>query len=135
MTAKSTRPRPVSDSSPSGKSEQFKVIVGNKKVIRRKLIGARNEIEFETADVATEEAADGVWAVPTETYIQRETGVSEVIEIRSRQIMEALSRLDQGTYGCCADCGAAIPPRRLEALPYATLCVSCQTVADRRRRA
>jgi DnaK suppressor protein len=66
--------------------------------------------------------------------VQRDTGVSEIIEIRSRQITKALIRLEQGKYGVCADCGEKIPSRRLEALPYATLCVSCQAIADRLHR-
>ena len=42
------------------------------------------------------------------------------------QVDGALARLDAGTYGVCRRCGKEINPRRLEALPYATLCVDCQ---------
>ena len=42
------------------------------------------------------------------------------------QIDEALAKLDAGTYGTCDRCGQQIAPARLEALPYATLCVTCQ---------
>jgi len=42
-----------------------------------------------------------------------------------RQIREALRRIAQGNYGVCAQCGGAIDPRRLKALPTATRCVSC----------
>lgn len=42
------------------------------------------------------------------------------------QINAALERLDAGTYGICESCGKQIHPARLEALPYATLCISCQ---------
>ena len=42
------------------------------------------------------------------------------------QIEEALAKIDAGTYGTCDRCGQAIAPARLEALPYATLCVDCQ---------
>jgi RNA polymerase-binding transcription factor DksA len=41
-------------------------------------------------------------------------------------IKQALERIDAGTYGKCEDCGKAIPRARLEALPQALLCVSCQ---------
>lgn len=43
-----------------------------------------------------------------------------------QQVDSALSRLDAGGYGVCERCGRAIGARRLEALPYATLCVNCQ---------
>jgi RNA polymerase-binding transcription factor DksA len=42
------------------------------------------------------------------------------------QIEIALQRLDDGTYGQCAQCGEWIEPGRLSVLPYASLCVRCQ---------
>ncbi len=42
-----------------------------------------------------------------------------------RKIERALARIDEGEYGICEICGSAIPVARLEALPYATLCVTC----------
>ena len=42
------------------------------------------------------------------------------------QVTDALDRFDQGTYGTCERCNAEIDPARLEALPYATLCLRCQ---------
>lgn len=46
------------------------------------------------------------------------------------QISAALERLDAGTYGVCTNCGREIDPRRLEALPYVTLCIDCQAAAE-----
>jgi RNA polymerase-binding transcription factor DksA len=45
---------------------------------------------------------------------------------KSRGLSEAQARLQEGTYGTCHACGCRIPPRRLRAVPTATLCVSCQ---------
>ena len=42
------------------------------------------------------------------------------------QVTDALGRFEKGTYGSCEQCGVAIDPARLEALPYATLCLRCQ---------
>ncbi len=42
------------------------------------------------------------------------------------QVDAALQRLDDGTYGVCARCGREISTERLEALPSATLCITCQ---------
>ena len=47
------------------------------------------------------------------------------------QVKAALKRLDAGTYGKCVNCGKDINPRRLEALPYATLCIDCQAAAEK----
>ena len=41
------------------------------------------------------------------------------------QIQGALRRIAEGTYGVCVQCGADIDPKRLEALPIATRCISC----------
>lgn len=42
-----------------------------------------------------------------------------------QRIEHALERMDEGIYGTCENCGAAIPIERLRALPHSTLCVDC----------
>jgi len=37
----------------------------------------------------------------------------------------ALQRIERGEYGLCQSCGNPIAPARLEAVPYATLCIDC----------
>ncbi len=46
------------------------------------------------------------------------------------KINHALDRIDDGTYGTCDECEQPIPAERLEALPFATLCVRCQQLDD-----
>lgn len=41
------------------------------------------------------------------------------------RITGSLTKIQKGTYGKCESCGKHIEPERLEALPTATLCVSC----------
>jgi DnaK suppressor protein len=43
------------------------------------------------------------------------------------EIDRALEKIEDGTYGVCESCGEAIPEARLEALPYAALCVNCKS--------
>ena len=43
------------------------------------------------------------------------------------EIDHALSKLDNGTYGVCENCGRTIVKARLEALPYARLCIDCKS--------
>jgi RNA polymerase-binding transcription factor len=61
--------------------------------------------------------------------LDRELGIS-LMEMRNRRrqaIDEALTRVTEGTYGICAECGVEISERRLEAVPFAKLCVECQS--------
>ena len=48
-------------------------------------------------------------------------------------INNALLRIQQGKYGLCLQCGKAIPEARLEALPYAFMCIDCASKAEKRR--
>ena len=41
------------------------------------------------------------------------------------QIEAAIERIEDGSYGQCEECGGKIPKPRLEAIPYAALCVQC----------
>jgi len=44
---------------------------------------------------------------------------------------EALEKLDHGDYGVCEACGEPIARDRLEAVPYAKLCLKCKTEEER----
>jgi len=48
------------------------------------------------------------------------------------KVLNALRRIQEGTYGTCVDCRALIPEGRLEARPEASRCVKCQSKRDRR---
>lgn len=50
------------------------------------------------------------------------------------QVNAAIERLDAGTYGKCVRCGKDIAARRLEALPYVTLCIDCQALVEQEQR-
>lgn len=50
------------------------------------------------------------------------------------QVQAALRRLQGGSYGQCVECGAAIDPRRLQALPATPCCTACQTAQEQQLR-
>ena len=59
-----------------------------------------------------------------------------VAEIRRKELEDmdtALSRLEDGAYGVCGDCGEDIGEDRLKTMPYATFCVACQGKAEKPR--
>lgn len=72
----------------------------------------------------------------TGDHAQRDEGVDlldhlDAGEQREVQAMDAaLARIEAGTYGVCARCGDPISPRRLEAIPETTLCVTCAELAS-----
>jgi DnaK suppressor protein len=47
------------------------------------------------------------------------------------QIENALRRMEEGTYGRCANCGRTIHLMRLEAVPWARFCIDCQELAEK----
>jgi DnaK suppressor protein len=49
------------------------------------------------------------------------------------EVLAALARIDQNSYGRCIDCGNEIPEGRLDARPDAARCVGCQAKHARRR--
>lgn len=53
---------------------------------------------------------------------------------RLRMIDSALGRIQNGRYGVCVKCNKRIPRERLEAIPYALMCIECQTSDERRNR-
>lgn len=56
-------------------------------------------------------------------------------DARNLQLIEnALDRIRQGKYGYCVKCGNDIPEERLEAIPWALMCVGCTEEEERRNR-
>jgi DnaK suppressor protein len=59
---------------------------------------------------------------------------SQLAEVESRELTHietALERMRKGEYGVCEGCGHGIPLARLQALPYATMCIQCQREAEK----
>jgi|SRR5215472_15066859 len=46
-------------------------------------------------------------------------------------IDEALERIEDGSYGKCVHCGASLPEKRLEAVPWARHCLPCQDLQEK----
>jgi RNA polymerase-binding protein DksA len=57
-------------------------------------------------------------------------GLDDEASQELNQVNDALARLGAGEYGFCKSCGNEIGEMRLEALPYATLCIDCAEGAE-----
>ncbi len=49
------------------------------------------------------------------------------------RLTDALKRISQGNFGECAQCGAEIEMKRLEAVPWARYCLKCQEAREQQR--
>lgn len=106
---------------------------------------AREALVAERAAVLAE-LADGIRAPGPMTYGSQAAAATQVFEQQRdlalrdhnaqhlQAVEAALARLDAGTYGACTVCGGPIAAERLEALPWAALCIDCQRRSSPRRR-
>ena len=78
-------------------------------------------------------ADDHLGDVASNTYDRElDSTLEESEEAHLARIDAALKRIEDGTYGICENCGKPINIERLEAMPWATLCIDCKRLAERR---
>jgi DnaK suppressor protein len=101
-------------------------------VLKRMLEERRREIQEKLRSIRETRPAEADQVKDTEEQsvddVLREVDFA-LMEMKSEtlaRIDEAVRRLEHGSYGVCADCGAEIAEARLEALPFATRCRACQ---------
>ena len=83
-------------------------------------------------DIAVESTPDA--ADEVQRASERALAISN-IDRKSKQLRNvraALRRIHDGTFGICQECDEQIPPKRLSAIPWASLCLICQEARDRR---
>lgn len=100
-------------------------------VLMRMLANVVNQDEIAKHGLKIENSADQLDRATNEAdrmtaaaLVERDKGL--IAELRT-----ALERIDQGTYGVCDRCEEEIAQKRLEAVPWATLCRDCQEYQER----
>ncbi|MDD3531521.1 MAG: TraR/DksA C4-type zinc finger protein [Candidatus Pacebacteria bacterium] len=107
--------------------------------LRKKLEAEKTKLESEMGTVGRKNpAVPGDWeSIPSETGVEADlvdqadvvtsyetnNAILADLEARYDTVVEALSRIEHGTYGKCTVCGEKIEEARLEADPAATTCV------------
>jgi len=94
----------------------------------------RHEIEQQGVDPDSEDylaVLERGFADGGHTAAERGQTITLVRELRTglTDVERALRKLDNGTYGLCERCGEAIGADRLEAIPWARLCIRCKRAA------
>src|ERR1700709_2652025 len=97
---------------------------------RQILTARRQELASETVRAESEVAdQDELGTLDDGDRATSDVAKSDLLETARRQsealeqVEPALAAIEQGTYGTCAECGNEIPKARLDAVPWATLCV------------
>jgi len=105
---------------------------------RRRVVAAIENLHEDhpgtLSDEAGEETAydNHLADTATETYDRElDYTLEENSEHVLAEIDAALKRIEDGTYGICTNCGKPIPEERLEARPWATLCIDCKRKRER----
>jgi RNA polymerase-binding protein DksA len=115
--------------------------------LRRLLEEERETYVRQARDLAAEAEALASEREPGDTQFDEESGEGDTLNVeRERdlalsasatqaveEIDRALRRMDTGHYGICERCGKKIAVARLEALPFAALCIECKSREERRR--
>jgi RNA polymerase-binding protein DksA len=112
------------------------LLLGERERVRNAIdnIHAENpgSLEDETGELSARGVDQHLGDVATATF---ERELSETLEDNSeavlRAIDQALERIENGTYGLCVNCRQPIAEERLEALPYAELCIDCKRKTER----
>lgn len=106
-------------------------------LIRETLLARRQEVvASQTTQLNELNAPEGKNHLADLEDISESAGVDSACEILDihgatvSQIDVALEKIDAGNYGNCESCENPIPRARLEALPFAGLCVNCQRAKE-----
>jgi len=106
--------------------DRFRVeLEGEQARLRHALAAVNHEGSLieETGDLAIG-SGDHLADSATDTFMRElDGGLEENAERLLAEVDAALRRIDEGTYGICGACGRPIDEARLEAVPYATLCI------------
>jgi DnaK suppressor protein len=88
-----------------------------------KFSGHRTTLEIQpTADPLDQVRSSTDRDMAVETLNQQARSIQE--------IRSALARIEEGSYGYCERCEEPIPAKRLDALPWARMCVKCQSATE-----
>jgi DnaK suppressor protein len=100
----------------------------------RQMGGASTSAQTNGAVGDTSQLADEVDVIQVNEDREMNFATRSLLAERANRLAEALERLRGGDYGTCQECGEAIAPARLKAMPEVTTCVRCQDRLEKMAR-
>jgi DnaK suppressor protein len=100
----------------------------------RQMSGPAASVQTMSALGDTTQLADEVDVIQINEDREMNFATRSLLVERANRLAEALERLRDGEYGVCQECGEAIAPARLKAMPEVMTCVRCQDRLERTSR-
>jgi RNA polymerase-binding protein DksA len=131
------RPKPAARTPKAEDSPEKKQMEKDREILLAEK--ARLEAELEEIESRTSRTSDAERATELSSYDdhpadlasetferEKDLAIGESVQSLLDQVHTALEKVERGTYGICDACGRPIKRARLQALPFATLCLECQ---------
>ena len=109
-------------------TEKYRRLLEEKKSSLSAEIAKTRSAEEETTEESTQDIADKAVSSYTREFLYSLTDGERGTLL---QIDEAIGRVDDASYGLCANCGQSMAEKRLTAVPWAPYCIDCQELAEK----
>lgn len=113
---------------PKKEVERYRRLLEAKKSTASAELAKTRTAEEETTEELTQDIADKAVSSYTREFLYSLTDVERNTLIL---IDKALTRIEEGTFGSCQNCGAPMSEKRLDAVPWAPHCIECQELAEK----
>ena len=107
------------------------LLISSKEEIVASLISESKDFEAIVDDMEPKDLAD----LASDDIDKKTLEALNQKDLRKLRLIDsALSRVKNGRYGLCMRCGTKIPSERLEAIPYALMCIDCKSSEEQKQR-
>ena len=113
---------------PKRELEKYRKLLQEKKTSLLAELAKTRHAEEETTEESTQDIADKAVSSYTREFLY---SLNDAERSTVQQIDQALSRIEDGTYGLCLNCGTPMNEKRLSAIHWSRHCVECQELAEK----
>ncbi len=109
------------------KIEHYKKKLFERRDELNRIVSKTEQYGREADEEATQDIADKAANSYTKEFLFSQSSGDRFL---LQQIQDAIARIDQGNFGDCLNCEKEIQQKRLEAVPWAPLCIECQELQE-----